>query len=108
MSLLGPVFYYDLVRQSRRRFVPLLRLLYLVGLFVILCAAGLNTSRYPQSVVRFVETFFNTFLTVQFLVVVALTPALTAGALTEEKESQTLPFLLASPLYRHEIVLGKL
>src|SRR4051794_36528036 len=101
--MLGPVFYYDLVRQSRRRFIPLLRLLYLLALFFVLVVAGLSWSKQhphglpPGVLVRFVESFFSSFLGVQFLVVVALTPALTAGAITEEKESQTLPFLLASP-----------
>src|SRR4051794_19160918 len=114
MSLLGPVFFYDLVRQSRRPFIPILRIAYLSGLFLVLCVSAFFwSSRYPQGlpplvVARFIESFFNNFLLVQFVFVVGLTPALTAGALTEEKEGQTLPFLLASPLHRHEIVLGKL
>lgn len=113
--MLGPVFYYDLVRQSRRHFVPIARVLYLFGLYAVLLMGGLNWSHnssgapLPQgSIARFLEQFFSAFLTVQFLVVAALTPALTAGAISEEKESQTLPFLLASPLRRYEIVLGKL
>ena len=49
MSLLGPVFFYDLVRQSRRPFIPILRIAYLSGLFLVLCvSAYFWSSRYPQ------------------------------------------------------------
>lgn len=114
MTLFGPVFYYDLIRQSRRSGAMLVRLLYLVALFLMLWLAERSWGRYHEGTMpagelaRFVETFFSVFLAVQFFLVVLLTPAWTAGALTEEKEGQTLPFLLASNLHNHEIVLGKL
>jgi ABC-type transport system involved in multi-copper enzyme maturation permease subunit len=115
MTLFGPVFYFDLIRESRRRPAPLLRLLYLLALFGMLVLAYSSWSSnfkggtLPQGqTARFIESFFAIFLGAQFFLVVVLTPALTAGALTEEKEGQTLPFLLASNLHNHEIVLGKL
>jgi ABC-type transport system involved in multi-copper enzyme maturation permease subunit len=45
---------------------------------------------------------------VQFVTVLLLTPAYTAGALAEEKERRTLEFLLATDLHNREIVLSKL
>ena len=42
------------------------------------------------------------------LVVVALTPAFTAAAITDEKERKTLDFLLVTDLSTREIVFGKL
>ena len=115
MTLFGPVFYFDLVRQTRRRLPSLLRLVYLAGLYLVLLLArwiwAQNSpgGELPEGqLVRFIESFFSTFIVVQFLFVCALVPALTAGSITEEKEGQTLPFLLASSLRNHEIILGKL
>src|SRR5689334_2350927 len=114
MSLFGPVFYFDLVRQTRRAFPTILRLIYLLILFVVLGLAEVTGSHKwgdtlsPGALARRMEEFCSIFLVLQFILVVGLTPALTAGALTEEKEKQTMPFLLASSLRNHEIVLGKL
>ena len=44
----------------------------------------------------------------QTLAVILLTPAFVAGAIAEEKERQTLDYLLATDLRNREIVLGKL
>ena len=56
----------------------------------------------------FAESFFYVFLAVQMVAVILLTPAFVAGAIAEEKEKQTLDFLLATDLRNREIVLGKL
>src|SRR5262249_15196445 len=57
---------------------------------------------------RFAEAFFLTFMSVQFAAVLLLTPAYTTSAIAEEKDRQTLEFLLATDLRNREIVLGKL
>src|SRR5205823_1959929 len=57
---------------------------------------------------RFAASFFHSFLVAQFAAVLLLTPALTAGALAEERERGTLPLLLATQLEGRQIVLGKL
>jgi ABC-type transport system involved in multi-copper enzyme maturation permease subunit len=54
------------------------------------------------------ESYFATFLTLQLLVVLFLTPAYVAGAIAEEKDRRTLEFLLATDLRNQEIVLSKL
>jgi ABC-type transport system involved in multi-copper enzyme maturation permease subunit len=56
---------------------------------------------------NFVEVFAFTFLIVQFLAACLLTPLYTAGAITEEKERQTLPLLLTTDLTAGEIVRAK-
>ncbi|HLJ98218.1 MAG TPA: ABC transporter permease subunit [Gemmataceae bacterium] len=115
LRLLGPMLFYDLVRVARRPRYYLLRCLYavilalLLGWVYLLWYLDTNTGRMrPDQVARFAETFFYTFMTVQFLVVVVLTPAYTAGAIAEEKDRKTLEFLLATDLRNREIVLSKL
>jgi ABC-type transport system involved in multi-copper enzyme maturation permease subunit len=56
---------------------------------------------------RLADSFFSTLLMVQFVVIIILTPAYTAGSITEEKEKKTLEYLLATDLSSREIVLGK-
>jgi ABC-type transport system involved in multi-copper enzyme maturation permease subunit len=117
----GPVFFYDLVRTARRGKQIGHRVLYavlLVGIILLVLwswfpATHLNPQRLWDGVpislrekAQFAGTFFNTFMLVQFLVVVVVTPAYTATAIAEEKEKRTLEFLLATDLSDREIVLG--
>jgi len=119
--LFGPVFFYDLVRTARRNQQIAHRVLYAILLTVILFIVywswfpysdvdfkrllrGVEISITERS--RFAESFFNTFMIVQMLVVVLVTPAYTAGAISDEKEKRTLEFLLATDLTNREIVMG--
>lgn len=111
-SLFGPVLVYDLIRQARRTRYFWIRLSYVFGLFLILNVTYLtqhdsySSSDVSQSV-RFVESFFFTFLLVQLVLVIMLVPAYVAGAITDEKEKKTIQYLLATDLHVHEIVLSK-
>lgn len=112
----GPVLFYDLLRGTRRGRYFLLRFFYTLGLGLVVgwsyyvfylelrFTTGQPTIR-DQAV--FAERLFYTFMWVQFLVVVLLTPAYTAGAIADEKDRRTLEFLLATDLENREIVLGK-
>ncbi len=117
----GPVFFYDLVRTARRGQQVGHRVLYavlLVGVILLVFSFWFPSFRWdsPQlwkgvpislrEKAQFAGTFFNTFMLVQFLVVVIVTPAYTATAIAEEKEKRTLEFLLATDLSDREIVLG--
>jgi ABC-type transport system involved in multi-copper enzyme maturation permease subunit len=113
--IFGPVFYYDLVRLSRRGRYILLRTLYGLGLAALLCLVYLEWHEANSGdridvtqLTQFTESFFYTLMGVQFAVVVLLTPAYVAGAIAEEKERRTLEFLFATDLRDREIVLGKL
>jgi ABC-type transport system involved in multi-copper enzyme maturation permease subunit len=116
-KLFGPVFFYDLVRTTRRGRSFLLRCAYVAALLVALFllysrwAGGdlLGEARVPRDqLAGFAESFFTTFLVVQLAAVFLLTPAYTGPAIAEEKERRTLEHLLASDLRDREIVLGKL
>src|SRR5262245_8979091 len=113
--LVGPVFYFDLVRLTRRGRYALIRCLYGAALGALLFLVYLqwidNSDNGKISVTELAEfgaSFFLTFLGVQFVAAVLLTPAYAAGAIAEEKERRTLEFLLATDLRDREIVLSKL
>jgi ABC-type transport system involved in multi-copper enzyme maturation permease subunit len=121
VRLFGPVLRYELVRLARRGQLVALRGLY-VGLLLV--AVGLVYLRWaggsggdgplargrvaPADLPRVGASFFRAFLLVQSAAVLLLTPALTAGAVAEERERRTLEFLLTTHLADREILLGKL
>jgi ABC-type Na+ efflux pump permease subunit len=116
LPLLGPIFTFDLIRSTRRGRYAFLRggyalilLLFLLALYRV--QPSLERAAWlagAGGMARFAETFCYTFLAVQFLAVVALTPAYVAGAIAEEKDRKTLEFLLATDIRDREVVLGKL
>jgi ABC-type transport system involved in multi-copper enzyme maturation permease subunit len=114
VSLVGPVFFYDLVRLTRRGRYFLIRVVYALGLLLLiyiiwsndLALRGGNMS--PAQLAQFANQFFFAFVGVQLGMVLLLTPAYTAGAIAEEKDRKTLEFILATDLRDREIVLGKL
>lgn len=124
--LCGPVFLYDLVRLSRRGKATLfvVRSLYVTGLlFLLVLIYALQTGWHtpsdvwsalcmgfplPQSrAASFAAGFCHALLATQLIVAVLLTPAFTAGAISEERERRTLDFVLASDLSNPEIIVGK-
>jgi ABC-type transport system involved in multi-copper enzyme maturation permease subunit len=116
IKLFGPVLFYDMVRTSRRSRYSIIRILYGGFLFFILCYMFLILHLGPRfgqelrarETAVLAETFFGTFMLVQLVMVVLLTPAYVAGAIAEEKDRKTLEFLLATDLRNREIVLSKL
>jgi ABC-type transport system involved in multi-copper enzyme maturation permease subunit len=110
----GPVFDIELVTTARRARYFLLRSLY--GL-ILLALIGNFFEKGPRVVrsgvaigqmAQLTEGFFRLFALTQAGAVLAITPALVAGVIVDEKQRKTLPYLLASPLSSAEIVLGKL
>jgi ABC-type transport system involved in multi-copper enzyme maturation permease subunit len=125
VKLFGPVLFYDAIRNGRRSRNILLRCLYAAALLCVLYwtyTAFVDSLTGPRwgprvrarSVVRqsdaarLAESFFSSFMRVQFLAIVFFTPAYAAGAVAEEKERKTMEFLLATDLRSREIVLSKL
>jgi ABC-type transport system involved in multi-copper enzyme maturation permease subunit len=112
----GPVFTLDATRAGRRwstfalRWFYLLCLVFVLGIFFYAWRKDLNDGRTvdPNVLTRFAENFFWVYSVTQFLLVAAVTPGVTAGAITDEKERKTLHFLLATDLSGREIVFGKL
>lgn len=120
IKVLGPVFFWDVVRTARRGAINL-RLLYTGFLWVMLlvavyayslAAVGSPWTLFFASTVRahqltdIATQYFAVFMAVQFLVALLLTPVGVAVVIPEEKRRQTLEFLLATDLRNHEIVFG--
>lgn len=110
----GPVFFYDLVRLTRRGRYFLIRVVYALGLLFFLWVLWWNEMAFREGdltlaqAAEFASHFFFLFMSVQLGMVVLLTPAYAAGAIAEEKDRRTLEFVLATDLRDREIVLGKL
>ncbi len=114
VKLFGPVLFYDLLRIARRSRYAFLRGAYAVFLLATLLLVYLNFHEdawrgeiQARRMAQFAESFFFTFMSIQFVTVCLLTPAYTAGAVAEEKERKTLEFLLATDLHNREIILSK-
>jgi ABC-type transport system involved in multi-copper enzyme maturation permease subunit len=119
-DLVGPLFFYDLVRLARRRRSFVLRFAYTLTLFAALCLAIADhfaTGRLWQDtfllrtrreLANFSHGFVMAFLFAQSAAVLLITPVYLASAIAEERERQTLTLLFGSHLSDREIVLGKL
>lgn len=79
----------------------------LIGLVVF--ASILDNARWSGSIdYSATITFYVVLVVIQFLLLAFLVPSLTAGAISGERERQTLDILLASDLTPGKIVFGKL
>jgi ABC-type transport system involved in multi-copper enzyme maturation permease subunit len=121
-NFLGPVFFFDMLRSSRRGRHFGLRCAYGVLLLCTLFVAYSSWFRVgldphglfveetipATEMSKFGTSFYLKFLCVQFLVMLLLTPLYTAGAIAEEKDKRTLDYLLTTHLSSREIVLSKL
>lgn len=117
LSLIGPVLAYDVLRVGRKPRQIWFRVGYaafLAFLFTWIYLAWMQLTpevgaRAPRhAMARMAESYFYTYVIVQFLFVCVLTPASVAGAIADEKERRTLEFLLATDLRDREILFGKL
>jgi ABC-type transport system involved in multi-copper enzyme maturation permease subunit len=112
--LTGPVFEFELLTTARRGRYYVARAGYaLLILFVIYhLYQGWFAGRVEELSLREVREFalwaFGALAALQMLMVLGLTPALTAGVVAAEKQSKTLHYVMASPLSGVEVVLGKL
>lgn len=116
--LTGPVFRFELARVSRKPKFFGARASYAFFVLVVLwlCYQSFwsinNESAASRISIRLMamygQSMFTSLATCQFLAACALTPALVAVVIAEEKQRKTLGCLLATPLASREIVLGKL
>lgn len=115
--LLGPVFRAELVRTPRRRRYYSLRVIYGVGLLLLLWLNYqelLRTAAYRGGLPRiddfseFAMTTFIWFASVQLGTILLMIPALFGSVLADEKQRKTMHYLMASRLSSAEIVLDKL
>jgi ABC-type transport system involved in multi-copper enzyme maturation permease subunit len=116
LRLFGPVLLYDLIRLGRNHRYFLFRTAYacsllflLVWIYLVWLLDSSDAGNiHANELANFSSWFTYLFLSIQFLIVVILTPVCTGGAIAEEKEKRTLEFLLATDLRNREIVLSKL
>jgi ABC-type transport system involved in multi-copper enzyme maturation permease subunit len=121
-GVVGPLFVWELLRLARRGQDARGRLILAVALFLILTAFSLiwfrNTSAVDlffggaqsltvQESANFGTSFSLAFVFGQLTILCLLTPAYAAGGFAEEKDKQTLVYLLVSDLTEREIVFGK-
>jgi ABC-2 type transport system permease protein len=71
---------------------------------IILAQRAFNNILSPQVG----QTLFATLVFVELFMICAITPAVTAGAVSSEKEKQTYEMLMATPLSATSILWGKL
>ncbi len=112
IHLLGPVFFFELLRGSRRR-IHLHRVIYaLILLGSIAYLFSIRDKRYYvgdlSNQADLARSFFVLFFVIQLLLIGLMTPVMVAGCIAEEKERRTLEFVLATDLRGREIMFGKL
>jgi ABC-type transport system involved in multi-copper enzyme maturation permease subunit len=117
-----PVLYQEMLLGTRRNRQYIFRwiyagllllevLLFLFGYLITVASGGGSSGRRLPSFTEFATTarYFVDFAVNQhFLILVLVTPTVTAGAITDEKSRGTLQYLLTAELRPGEIVLGKL
>jgi ABC-type transport system involved in multi-copper enzyme maturation permease subunit len=105
-----PILRKDLLEMAVQRRTYLIRFGYALGLFVLACSlfyANIGFSAGAgQTLGRGADHFAN-LMTFQLAALCLLVPILTAGALTAEKERETLALLLLTTLTPRQIVLQK-
>ena len=110
----GPVFSFEILATARRGRFYLVRSFYATVLLVILWTVHTAwTAKTRGKLLSFQVTWFalsafGAIAVGQEILTLALTPALVAGVIADEKQRKTLHYLLASRLSSPEIVLGKL
>lgn len=111
---LNPIMVKEFRSRMRgwRGFAILTTYLLFLGLFSYgMVQLVLSTSIYGPSVPLsplIGQSVFSAIVMLSMFVVVFLTPALTATAISSEQEKLTLEMLQATPLSEHSILLGKL
>ena len=105
-----PILRKDPLEMAVQRRTYLIRFGYALGLFVLACSLfyaniGLSAGA-GQTLGRGADHFAN-LMTFQLAALRLLVPILTAGALTAEKERETLALLLLTTLTPRQIVLQK-
>jgi ABC-type transport system involved in multi-copper enzyme maturation permease subunit len=118
--MIGSLVYLELLRDNRRGRQYLFRWLYagwlilqLLGCYVLYrarwIASTLETGRPNTNTTGdFASDFVQLFVVQQFILLLLVTPAFTAGAITDEKSRGTLQYLISADVSARDIILGKL
>jgi ABC-type transport system involved in multi-copper enzyme maturation permease subunit len=105
-----PILRKDLTEMAAQRRTYFVRFGYALGLFVLACSlfyANIGVSAGAGQTLGRGAGHFKNLLSFQLAALYLLVPILTAGALTVEKERETLSLLLLTTLTPRQIVLQK-
>lgn len=110
---INPIIVKELRSRMReaRAFITLTGVLLLMGVAsYLIYRMALATARYSSTPIspQIGQSLFIALAVLELLMVCAITPAVTAGAISSEQEKQTYEMLLATPLRPASILWGKL
>lgn len=110
---IGPVFTRELAITPRRGRVYVARAAYVLALLGLICVAwlmliGTQVVRDLGDLARFGTLMFRILVPLQLVVGLFFAALLSASAVSQEKDRQTLLLLLLTNLSNSELVLGKL
>ncbi len=106
----NPVFESSMKRRMRSFRAPLLLTLYILFMFAVSLVAirALGMQSLSLGNLRAGIEAYSMLSILQFALIILVAPALTAGAISGERERQTLDLLLVTRVGALRIVLGKL
>lgn len=112
--MLNPILEKDLKTKMRGWRTPVLLSLYLLFLGVVLYLFFLSNNQmfnqygYSNFNPRIAVNAYNTIAIFQFALLMLIVPALTATAISGERERQTLDLILCSDISTWSVIFGKL
>ena len=111
--LIGPVFTRELVTAPRRPKLFIYRTAYAASLLLLMCTAwlvlaGTQVIRNVGDMARFGSMLFQLLAPIQLALGVFFAAMMSASAVAQEKDRQTLILLLMTRLTNSELVLGRL
>ncbi len=106
----NPVLLKELRQGLRERRIFVIQTIYLLllGMVTLVYLAVVADRNDPAALAESGKQFFQAQFWMQFFMIILITPSLTCGLISTEKERHSMEMLLASRLAPSDIVLGKL
>jgi ABC-type transport system involved in multi-copper enzyme maturation permease subunit len=107
-GLVGPIFFWELIRQSRKGRGYFTRVLYaaaMLGMLFLLLGVRDITQK---NAAYLSEAATSMYLSIQYIAVVLLTPIFVGGAFVEDRQQNTLQLLMTTFLSPRELIVGKM
>lgn len=110
---IGPVFTREATISPRRSRLYILRTVYAVAIFVLMCTAwlvvaGTQMIRTTGDMARFGSILFQIITPLQLTLILFLSAVYSASSVAQEKDKKTFILLLLTQLTNRELVLGRL
>jgi ABC-type Na+ efflux pump permease subunit len=110
---IGPVFTREATITPRRSRLYILRTVYAVAIFVLMCTAwlvvaGTQMIQTTGDMARFGSILFQIITPLQLTLILFLSAVYSASSVAQEKDKKTFILLLLTQLTNRELVLGRL